>query len=191
MTSKRLKGVSAAAAALTAAVGMFALTGCGNEADEMAAAETTGGATVTTPAAAGESHEGHNHPPGEGHGQEGGADGAVAGGPMMGGGGAGGPMMAGPMMGGGDLKPTPVLDAKIAELEKKGDKKALAQAYADRGYEKMMDESAAPRVKYRAALADFRLALKADPSNQKAKENKQTIEDIYRSMGRPVPGEGE
>lgn len=94
------------------------------------------------------------------------------------------PMMA---SAGGDLTPTPVIDKKIAELKAGKDKKALAAAYADRGYAKMTDEAAGPRVKYRAALADFRLALVADPMNAKAKEYKTTIEDIYKSMGRPVP----
>lgn len=102
-----------------------------------------------------------------------------------------GPMMGGGGGGGETLTPTPDLDKKIADLEKAGDKKALADAYAERGYKKMMDEAAGPRVKYRAALADFRLALAANPQNKKAKENKDTIENIYRGMGRPIPGEGE
>lgn len=211
MNSNGMKLRFASVAVALLAVGALALTGCGNDektAEETGAAGDTAAATAPAPAEGGKTadaagagkaadagHEGHAHAPGEGHGEEGGGGGGGAaagpmaggpGGPMMGGGGAGGPMM-----GGGDLKPTPQLDAKIAEAEKKGDKKALGQALADRGYAKMMDEDAAPRVKYRAALADYRLALKADPNNAKAKENKKTIEDIYKSMGRPVPGEGE
>ena len=46
---------------------------------------------------------------------------------------------------------------------------------------------AAPRLKYRAALGDFRRALMLDPANAKAKENAAFIEGIYKSMGRPVP----
>jgi tetratricopeptide (TPR) repeat protein len=82
------------------------------------------------------------------------------------------------------------LDKKIAELTAKGDKKELAAAYADRGFAQMNDPGASPRVKYRAALKDYRQALKLDPNNGKAKFNAKLIEDIYRSMGRPVPTEG-
>lgn len=89
---------------------------------------------------------------------------------------------------GGSLTPTPQLDAKIASLQKSGkDKKALAAAYADRGDKRMMDDPAAPRVKYRAALQDYRSALKYDPSNVQAKANKAILEAIYRKMGRPIP----
>gem|GEM_PF-6608284 len=97
------------------------------------------------------------------------------------------------MMGGGNptapLTPTPELDKKIADAEKGGDKKVIAAAYAERGYARMTDDNAGARVKYRAALEDFRAALKLDPNNAEATKNKQMIEDIYRSMGRPVPGE--
>jgi hypothetical protein len=88
----------------------------------------------------------------------------------------------------GSLTPTPQLDAKITALEKKaGTKKPLAAAYAERGYKRMMDDAASPRVKYRAALGDFRHALELDPTNQKAKKHKAMIESIYKSMGRPIP----
>lgn len=87
------------------------------------------------------------------------------------------------------LTPTPQLDSKIAALEKSGGgKKALAAVYAERGYARMTDNNAAPRLKYRAALGDFRRALKLDPANAKAKQNVALIEGIYKSMGRPIPG---
>lgn len=102
-----------------------------------------------------------------------------------------GPGMGGPMMGGSDpmaaLTPTPELDKAIKAAEAKGDKKAIAAAYASRGYSRMMDDNAGQRIKYRKALEDFRTALKNDPTNEKAKSNKATIEEIYTSMGRPVP----
>jgi hypothetical protein len=93
------------------------------------------------------------------------------------------------------LTPTPALDARIAQLEKAGsgsaaDKKELAEAYAKRGQAHLSDDAAAPRVKYPAALRDFRHALALDPTNKTAKESANTIEQIYRSMGRPVPGGG-
>jgi hypothetical protein len=101
-----------------------------------------------------------------------------------------------PMMGAGmapptaPLTPSPDLDKKIAAAEKAGDKKAIAAAYATRGTFHMNDAKAGARVKYRAALDDYRKALQADPANAEAKANKQMIENIYKQMGRPVPGEG-
>ena len=85
------------------------------------------------------------------------------------------------------LTPTPDMDKKIVDLQT-GDKKALAAALADRGFARMTDENAGRKLKYREALTDFNAALKADPTNAKARENKDTIESIYTSMGRPIPG---
>jgi tetratricopeptide (TPR) repeat protein len=86
------------------------------------------------------------------------------------------------------LTPTPKVDAEIAKLEKSGkSKKELASLYAARGSSRMMDEHASPKVKYRAALQDYRQALKADPTNKEAQQNKALIESIYQGMGRPVP----
>jgi hypothetical protein len=110
--------------------------------------------------------------------------------------GPGGPMAGGPMMGGGmmgdpmaPLSPTPELDKAIKDAEAKKDKKAVAAAYANRGYARMTDDAAGQRIKYRKALEDFRTALQNDPTNAKATSSKKMIEDIYKSMGRPVPGE--
>ncbi len=100
--------------------------------------------------------------------------------------------MAPPMMGGGDpmapLTPTPTLDTAIKKAEAGTNKKATAAAYAKRGYARMTDDNAGQRIKYRVALDDFRAALKNDPANKEAKQYKATIEEIYTSMGRPVPG---
>ncbi len=85
------------------------------------------------------------------------------------------------------LPATPALDKQITALEKSGDKKKLAGLLANRGTLRMNDANAAPRVKYRAALGDYRRALQFDPSNQEAQVNKKLIEGIYTSMGRPLP----
>ena len=85
------------------------------------------------------------------------------------------------------LSPTLEQDAQIVALQKSGDKKKLAQAFADRGTLRMNDGPASPRVKYRAALADYRAALQADPTNIEAKTNKKLIESIYTSMEMPIP----
>ena len=97
-----------------------------------------------------------------------------------------------PFAGGGDaaapLTPTPDLDKKVADAEKGSDKKALAAALAVRGTFRMNDDKAGAKVKYRAALDDYRKALAADPKNEEASKSKKMIEDIYTSMGRPIPG---
>lgn len=43
--------------------------------------------------------------------------------------------------------------------------------------------------KYKLALKHLNNALKHDPENDDAKSMRNTIVDIYKSMGRPVPGE--
>ena len=43
------------------------------------------------------------------------------------------------------------------------------------------------KVKYVRALRLYREALKVEPNNAEAKNNAQLIEDIYRSMHRPIP----
>jgi tetratricopeptide (TPR) repeat protein len=52
----------------------------------------------------------------------------------------------------------------------------------------MYSVSLPPREKYKKALVYFREALKLDPKNKLATENKSMIESIYKQMGRPVPG---
>ena len=44
-----------------------------------------------------------------------------------------------------------------------------------------------PKDKYPKALSLYREALKLDPKNKVALENKNMIEQIYKSMNRPIP----
>src|SRR5204863_7664789 len=64
------------------------------------------------------------------------------------------------------------------------DKKAAAEAYLARG--NVYYSAGQPRL-YKYALADFRQVLKYDPENDEAKEKVNTIESIYKSMGKPIP----
>ncbi|MBS1714871.1 MAG: hypothetical protein JST30_11110 [Armatimonadetes bacterium] len=66
-------------------------------------------------------------------------------------------------------------------------KKTYVKATVDYGTAVMTAGSLAPRVKYPKALALYREALKTDPNNKEAKQSAKMIEDIYKSMGRPVP----
>jgi hypothetical protein len=160
-------------------VATCALSGCStNEAPAepsvpVAAEAVKVTSTPAPEAMATEDHMGHDHAAGEGD--------AAPVAPPPGGGG----------MAGADapLTPTPELDKKIEETEKGKDKKAAAEARAKRGTFRMNDDKAGAKVKYRAALDDYRKALALDPENSEAKSNKEMIESIYKSMGRPVPGE--
>ena len=84
------------------------------------------------------------------------------------------------------------MDKAIADAKASGDKKKLAAAYAVRGdYRTNEDAKAGQRVKYRAALSDYRNAIKADKGNEQATAGKSQIEQIYTMMGRPIPSVAE
>ena len=51
----------------------------------------------------------------------------------------------------------------------------------------MYNEALPPRAKYPEALRNYRQVLTVDKENQKAKASISTIENIYKSMGRPIP----
>lgn len=84
--------------------------------------------------------------------------------------------------------------AALVELEKsyeaspnEATRKKLAQATYEFGNKVMLDESLAPRVKYPQALRLFKRTLELEPGHAQAAAEKKQIEDIYASMGRPVP----
>lgn len=80
--------------------------------------------------------------------------------------------------------------AKKTYLKKKSDVKAK-KAYVDStvalGLQYTYANTVDRKKKYKIALNYFREALKTDPKNSVATEWKTRIEDIYRSMGRPIP----
>ena len=94
---------------------------------------------------------------------------------------------------GGEPVDTSKYDAEIKRLEEKAKKNpadqaartALAKAYTDRG-----DALTGVR-QYRAALGDYRRALRYDPNNGQAQQMAGTIIGILKSMGRDVPPEGQ
>ena len=95
--------------------------------------------------------------------------------------------------GGGEPVDTSEYDAEIKRLEAKAKKNpadqqtrlALGKAYTDRG-----DALTGVR-QYRAALGDYRRALRNDPNNEQAQRMAGTIISILKSMGRDVPPEGQ
>jgi len=84
------------------------------------------------------------------------------------------------------------LKALEAQLAKKPAdaklKMQVAEASYQVGHTMMYDESLPPRIKYRGALKHFRRAMELNPKHAKAAADRKQIEDIYKSMGMPVPG---
>ena len=85
-------------------------------------------------------------------------------------------------------------DEAIAQLESAHKSKpraevktALVDAYLAKGDSFMHNDAVPPRVKYPTALRAYREVLKYDKDNKKARTGIDTIEGIYKSMGRPVP----
>jgi tetratricopeptide (TPR) repeat protein len=104
------------------------------------------------------------------------------------------------------LKQAPKLDPGLAPLDKafsaaeaklkKSPKDPAAKkAYVEAAYkygkaaEDNNSSKLTPPVQYRAALAMYNKALKVDPKHQPSITEKQKIVAVYKSMGRPVPGE--
>jgi tetratricopeptide (TPR) repeat protein len=80
------------------------------------------------------------------------------------------------------------LDAKLAQNpEDSAVKEELAEALYQVGFKTMMDDDLAPREKYPEALRIYRRVLELNPDHLLATRDKSTIENIYTSMGRPIP----
>ncbi len=79
--------------------------------------------------------------------------------------------------------------SKKAYEAKKNDKtkKAYVDATVLFGHESMISPALPPKQKYPQALRLYREALKLDPKNPVATKELKLIEDIYKSMGRPIP----
>lgn len=94
---------------------------------------------------------------------------------------------------GGDPIDTTAFDAAIAKSEK-----AVADKPDDAAAKKALSEFYLARAnaltearQYASALGDYRRTLKYDPANQDAKDWMTQIVQIYQSMGRAAPAEGE
>jgi hypothetical protein len=78
-------------------------------------------------------------------------------------------------------------DAKYMKTRSDTDKKFAVQKQMAAANYLMFDADLTPKKKYRPALKRYRRVLELDPSNQEASANKKQIEDIYQSMGMPIP----
>lgn len=100
-----------------------------------------------------------------------------------------------------DMAPETSTDEKAEKLVKEADemesnyrknnteqnKKELIEKHMAAGNYLMFEAKLSPKKKYGPALKQFKRVLELDPSNQDAMNNKAQIEDIYNSMGRPIP----
>jgi tetratricopeptide (TPR) repeat protein len=64
---------------------------------------------------------------------------------------------------------------------------ALANAHLKFGDSYMYNDQLPPRQKYPNALREYRIVLEYDKTNAAARKNVAMIENIYNSMGRPIP----
>ena len=83
-------------------------------------------------------------------------------------------------------------DDAIATLDKVGTKSpevkaTMAEALLGKADSLMYNDSLPPQQKYPNALRTYRQVLVWDKDNKKAQANINTIEGIYKSMGRPIP----
>jgi len=78
-------------------------------------------------------------------------------------------------------------DAKYMKTKSDSDKKAAIEKQLTAANYLMFEANLSPKKKYKPALKRYRRVLELDPGNKEAQDNKQQIEDIYQSMGMPIP----
>ena len=78
-------------------------------------------------------------------------------------------------------------DAKYQQTKSDADKKTAVLKQLTAANYLMFEANLSPKKKYKPALKRYRRVLELDPSNAEAMENKKQIEDIYQSMGMPIP----
>ncbi len=100
-----------------------------------------------------------------------------------------------------DMAPESAVDEKADKLVKEAkdfeeeykknsteeNKRILIEKNMAAGNYLMYQAELNPKKKYGPALKLFKRVLELDPKNQEAMNNKMQIEDIYNSMGRPIP----
>jgi len=78
-------------------------------------------------------------------------------------------------------------DVKYEKSKSDADKKVCVEKQMEAANYLMFQADLPPKKKYRPALKRYNRVLQLDPNNKEAAANKQQIEDIYKSMGMPVP----
>lgn len=78
-------------------------------------------------------------------------------------------------------------DAKYQRTKSEADKNDCIFKQLTAANYLMYEANLSPKKKYKPALKRYNRVLELDPNNGEAMENKKQIEDIYQSMGMPVP----
>lgn len=78
-------------------------------------------------------------------------------------------------------------EAKYIKSKSDADKKEYLLKQMTAANYLMFEANLSPKKKYKPALQRYNKVLELDPKNAEAMENKKQIEDIYQSMGMPIP----
>jgi tetratricopeptide (TPR) repeat protein len=78
-------------------------------------------------------------------------------------------------------------EAIFMKTKSEGDKKEYILKQMGAANYLMFEANLSPKKKYKPALQRYNKVLEIDPKNSEAMENKKQIEDIYQSMGMPIP----
>ncbi|MBN8585094.1 MAG: hypothetical protein J0M37_08355 [Ignavibacteria bacterium] len=78
-------------------------------------------------------------------------------------------------------------EAKYLKSKSDADKKEYITKQMGAANYLMFEANLSPKKKYKPALQRYNKVLEIDPKNAEAMENKKQIEDIYQSMGMPIP----
>lgn len=78
-------------------------------------------------------------------------------------------------------------DSKYVKSKSEKDKQECILKQMKAANYLMFEADLPPKEKYKPALQRYRRVLELDPKNEEAAANKMQIEDIYRSMGKPIP----
>lgn len=76
---------------------------------------------------------------------------------------------------------------KYSSDKSEGNKKEVVKNCMAAANYLMFEAGLPAKEKYRPALKYYRQVLEVDPKNSEAMTNKKQIEDIYESMGMPIP----
>ena len=85
------------------------------------------------------------------------------------------------------LKDADEANARYIKTKSEADKEACIEKQMLAANFLMFEADLPPKEKYKPALVRYRRILEIDPSNKEAAANKKQIEDIYESMGKPIP----
>jgi tetratricopeptide (TPR) repeat protein len=78
-------------------------------------------------------------------------------------------------------------DAQYQKTKSDADKKTCVSKQLAAANYLTFEAELSPKKKYKPALQRYRRVLELDPANAEALKNKKQIEEIYESMGMPIP----